>query len=59
MGSSAEGRSAMTFTRLQRPIPGGLLIAVEGIDGVGKTKLGATAREALGEPWEQLSTSPR
>ena len=35
--------------RLQRPIPGGLLIAVEGIDGVGKTSVSAMLAQWCGE----------
>jgi dTMP kinase len=35
--------------RLQRPIPGGLLVAVEGIDGVGKTSVSAMLAQWCGE----------
>ncbi len=39
----------MIAARLQRPIPGGLLIAVEGIDGVGKTSVSAMLAQWCGE----------
>ena len=35
--------------RMKRPIPGGLLIAVEGIDGAGKTTVAATLAQWCGE----------
>lgn len=41
--------SATTKNPMKRPIPGGLLVAVEGIDGAGKTSLSAHLAQWCGE----------